>query len=63
MAEKIVIRGEDSSWKAPKGIPDDGKMAHMASAAVAFGLVGDQEKGDAILEVWNSQVFFYCLTQ
>jgi len=45
-----VIRGEDSNWKAPKGIPDDGKMAHMASAAVANNLVREDQDGDEILK-------------
>ena len=60
--ERIVIRGDGSgsdprdSWAHPKGVPDDGKVPHMCSAALAFAIVPEGTDGQKLVEALQNKV-------
>lgn len=62
VVDRILIRGEGNgsdakdSWEPPKGVPDDGKVTHMASAALAFGIAPEGTGGQKLLEALQNKV-------
>ena len=62
VVDRIVIRAEGNgsdprdSWEIPKGVPDDGKVTHMCSAAVALGVVPEGTNGQKLVDALQNKV-------